>query len=430
MVRTKDVFEGEYSEEKDILNRVEELDILYKIISNAQGPYTIAIDAKWGTGKTAFTKMLQSKLGEEIKSAYINVWEADYNSDPMIALISELKQIVDSKTYQTLKDTFLKFSKIIVPATIDIAVGGVIKSEKIAEAISKATKGILEDRIDSYEKELESIKELKRELSKATEKANNNKIVIFIDELDRCRPTYALDFLERVKHFFDLKGFIFILSIDQTQLIESIKSVYGNNFDSEHYLKRFVDFFFYLEPKISKKYILKIIEASGFEETIKNGEANRLDDTFYNEIVVLLLYISSKSKMSIRDLNQIIGSINLICILRKYQMDVRFATFLSVFITLKHLNKEVYHNFILGESDLNEIYSILGLSIDNVHRGDMECVGNMIACILSKGGSNERIELDRIKDRKEDKLCQYIESLSYNWDQSFFNWARDLIGNR
>jgi predicted KAP-like P-loop ATPase len=77
-------------------------------------------------------------------------------------------------------------------------------------------------------------------------------LIIFIDELDRCRPLYAIECLERIKHIFGIKRLIFVLSIDKKNLAKSIQSQYGN-IDTNNYLRRFIDLEFDLKnPSIDK----------------------------------------------------------------------------------------------------------------------------------------------------------------------------------
>ncbi|QDE47832.1 hypothetical protein EIN43_17235 [Enterobacter hormaechei] len=63
---------------------------------------------------------------------------------------------------------------------------------------------------------------------------------IFIDELDRCRPNYAIDMLETIKHLFDINNVVFVIATDKEQLSHSICSVYGSGFDATRYLDRFL----------------------------------------------------------------------------------------------------------------------------------------------------------------------------------------------
>ena len=67
-------------------------------------------------------------------------------------------------------------------------------------------------------------------------------IIFIIDELDRCRPSYAVELLEQVKHFFSVSGIVFVLSIDKVQLGHAVRGVYGNDrINADEYLRRFID---------------------------------------------------------------------------------------------------------------------------------------------------------------------------------------------
>jgi len=93
------------------------------------------------------------------------------------------------------------------------------------------------------------IKELKNDFAKKLNdltKVSDNKIVIMIDELDRCRPTFAIELLEIIKHFFDTGKYLFILSVCMKQLRESVRQIYGNNFEEDGYFRRFIDYEFSL----------------------------------------------------------------------------------------------------------------------------------------------------------------------------------------
>lgn len=65
--------------------------------------------------------------------------------------------------------------------------------------------------------------------------------MFFIDELDRCRPTFAIELLERIKHLFDIQNIVFVLSIDKEQLEASTAAAYGSAINAPEYLRRFID---------------------------------------------------------------------------------------------------------------------------------------------------------------------------------------------
>ena len=90
-------------------------------------------------------------------------------------------------------------------------------------------------------KQQKKLKELFRKALIEYQTKEEKKIVIFIDELDRCRPTYAIEVLERIKHLFGVAGYVFVISLDKEQLSHSIATIYGAKMDSNWYLRRFFD---------------------------------------------------------------------------------------------------------------------------------------------------------------------------------------------
>ena len=163
-------------------------------------------------------------------------------------------------------------------------------------------------KIEDYESEKESIEHLKSKLKEIAKKTDLKKIVVFIDELDRCRPNYAIEFLERVKHFFDLEGYIFVLSIDEAQLLESIKVLYGLNFEAEKYLRRFIDYKYILKSKIQKKYIEDTIIRIGLDKIVEEHLKYCISIKHFIDIIT---YLSQINSLTARDINQIVSQINL-----------------------------------------------------------------------------------------------------------------------
>ena len=90
-------------------------------------------------------------------------------------------------------------------------------------------------------------------------------MIFFIDELDRCRPNFAIELLEVIKHLFYIDNFIFIISIDKDQLSYSIANIYGHNMDTEGYLRRFFDLDYTL-PRISSKEYIDLISDDIFKD--------------------------------------------------------------------------------------------------------------------------------------------------------------------
>lgn len=347
---------------EDILQRETEIKVFTRLLENAKGPYVISIDAPWGTGKTYFTKILNSRLEDKFKTIYINAWESDYTSDPLLILVSELKEILPKKNFNRIADDFIRFSKVILPSAIKIASHGIIDTEKIASGISEVGEKLLEKKINDYQSEKVSIKNFKKELREAALSTDKKKIIVFIDELDRCRPDYAIEFIERVKHFFDLEGYLFILSIDESQLLESIKGNYGQNFDSEKYLRRFIDYKYSLKSGISKSFIEDSIERIGLREFAnkKGGLGNQAIVSTVN----FLSYLSGLLDTPARDIDQIISKLNI----RLHSIDesrdvIQFEVQLLL-VFLRHINKPLYVKYIEREVPPEDVLNELRLLED------------------------------------------------------------------
>lgn len=340
------------SDNEDSLNRKNEIELFKKILQNAVGPYVISIDAPWGTGKTYFTKCIKNEIEDEIKSIYINAWESDYNVDPLITIISELKKIIPPSDFDSLKDKYISVSKLVLPTAIKLATSAIIDFDKITDSISEIGEKVVLKKIEDYESEKESIEHLKSKLKAIAENINLKKIVVFIDELDRCRPNYAIEFLERVKHFFDLEGYIFVLSIDEAQLLESIKVLYGLNFEAEKYLRRFIDYKYILKSKIQKKYVENTVRRIGLDEIMRKHL--NLED-YIQHFINIITYLSQINKLTARDINQIVSQINLTFITLNKGTKIQLCDLLITLVFLKYKNKKLYYEFVSGNISPDEV---------------------------------------------------------------------------
>ena len=242
--------------EHDLLNRKQYTDVLTQIVKHAEGGFTLSINADWGYGKTTFVKMWEKVLQNEgYQTIYFNAWETDFVADPMMALIDGLREGFDSKDLPQEK---LQLSQAVWKAAAKLiqlipqfkAIG------EVAEIFQNGINACLEDqnKLQEHQSYHKLIQDFKEQLTKFSKEISPDKqLIIFVDELDRCRPDYAVQMLERIKHFFSIDNIIFVLSVDKKVLCKSIKAVYGGlEIDTEAYLRRFVDVEFDLpEPEVN-----------------------------------------------------------------------------------------------------------------------------------------------------------------------------------
>ena len=231
------------------LGREKYAKVLTDIIDGFPEGFVLAINNEWGTGKTTFVKMWRQMLiNDGFNTLYFNAWENDFESDTLTAILAEIKKVLPEKKKDSFNSVLARgalLSKKIVPAFAKQFTKKHFGDE-LADIVEKATEGtaeIMNDEIDGYLKRQKGIEEFRIALANSLKNGDNPKPLIFIiDELDRCRPNYAVEFLEKVKHFFNVTGIVFVLSIDKIQLGNAIKGVYGSEkLDSDEYLRRFID---------------------------------------------------------------------------------------------------------------------------------------------------------------------------------------------
>jgi hypothetical protein len=262
------------------LNRQQYASILTNIINSYSDGFVLAINNKWGTGKTTFVRMWEQDLiSKSYKTIYFNAWENDFEDNPLIALMGELKKITKEETEPKFKKVLKNaaiLSKHIAPLVVQAIAEKYVDTKNFKEAIGKVTEGvanIFENEVDSYIEKKKGIIGFRKSLSEFLENYNEGRPLIFIvDELDRCRPNYAVSILEQIKHFFSVPNIVFILSIDKQQLGNAVRGVYGSEqIDSDEYLRRFIDVEYSIPEPSSNEFTEYLYDYFDFE-TFFNSE--------------------------------------------------------------------------------------------------------------------------------------------------------------
>lgn len=326
---------------------------LTTIVQNYADGFVLALNGEWGTGKTTFVKMWQASLEKSnYKTIYFNAWENDFENEPLIALLGELKKLVENNndTYKSLLEKGVVITKNILPAlakgVISKYIDAGITLEVLEKSIEAATE-ILGKEVDEYVNKKEGLIDFKKQLGKYIEENNVGKPVVFIiDELDRCRPDYAVEVLEKIKHFFSVKGIVFVLSIDKIQLGHSIQGYYGShNIDTEEYLRRFVDIEYKLPDPDAKsfcKYLFEYYEFQDFflsPERSKSYELREDGNTFISFTTKLF----ENQKYTLRQQEKLFAQARLI--LRSFTSNhYLFPTLFFMLIHLKNFELEFYNN--------------------------------------------------------------------------------------
>lgn len=279
-----------------LLRRVDE-----RAKSGGSRNYVLNIDSRWGSGKTFFLTRFQKQLADEgFIVTYVNAWEDDHANDPLLPVLASIDETVSKFTSKTpkaakllkgLKNHGLKIaislgkhatkklaSKFFGEAVNEIPdILSTPDQKSLEDAAANVAVSTVEDVLDNAAaKLLDEFSESKKSISLFKSNLSNlvkvigetdskhAQIFIFVDELDRCRPTYAISMLERIKHLFNTDGVIFVLATDTSQLRHSIKAVYGNDFESSKYLLRFFDRQYHLKDP-SKAQVVAQLFSTGID---------------------------------------------------------------------------------------------------------------------------------------------------------------------
>ncbi|MFL9495805.1 P-loop NTPase fold protein, partial [Acinetobacter baumannii] len=253
--------------ENDLWNRTNLADQLENYISRIKVGATVAIDAEWGAGKSWFVKHWKARLEQKkFKVIYLNAFTQDYIEDPFLTIAMEIANVLEAeqKDIEKIKSTIGDAYRAILPnlpllifqlAMTFMGAGKMAKQvaetfenlkddtgafgEAAAELLNEKLKEHLSAQVDNYENEKKSLEYFKSQLAEIT-KDLEKPLVFIVDELDRCKPEFAIRLIERIKHFFDIPKVVFILAVNKKQLEESINSFYGFT-SSSKYLEKFID---------------------------------------------------------------------------------------------------------------------------------------------------------------------------------------------
>lgn len=275
--------------EKDKLGRRADADFLIRFLTrrieergerDEKKSFVLNIDSQWGGGKTFFL----TRFGKQLKTgnylvADVNAWEDDHAEDPLIAVMAAIGIAVEEhikKDEQLVNDLSVLNNKV---GKVAIAVGAKIlrhqadkylgegAADLIATGLNAAmeTESVFENVIKNFQKERQEIHDFRTELEKFLGKLKDVKkpLFILVDEMDRCRPPYAIALLERVKHLFNIDNVIFVFATDTAQLSHSIKAVYGEGYDGHRYLHRFFDQTFRFPVPSIKDFVSSLVAMSG-----------------------------------------------------------------------------------------------------------------------------------------------------------------------
>jgi len=301
-----------------------------------------AIDGAWGSGKTFVLEWFEciikeEQLEETADNKYFvfhyDCWKYDYYEEPAIAIVAAMLDATDNELsmFSEEAEDVAKIAWETTKRTLGKIAGEFCKNKigiDLVEVVGEAADALKE----ADEKEFDSLYGFKRALEKARagiqEIAVDKTVVIVVDELDRCAPTYSIKVLERLHHIFnDLQNVIVIVSMDKNQLEHSIKEIYGN-IDVDIYLRKFISFKVNLDKGKASNYFEKY---ASYVSMFRTSELETLEKVEIEKFFECIM-----SRLGMREQERIFRKAEIIhnIITNGKMVDCSFMAFEILFITI------------------------------------------------------------------------------------------------
>lgn len=329
--------------------------------------YVLNVDASWGHGKTFFvTRLAKTLEAKGYLVASVNAWVDDHADDPLLSVISAIDLVVSpligsrpavKKTWNSIKRTgaavaiaaakgaATNVARKVIGDGVDAVLQelGQENGKAVKDATTKAVDKIIDEKAEMllgrFKEGKESIETFRRELEKflaeAPTKDKKSPLFVLVDELDRCRPSYAIELLERVKHLFSIDNVIFVFATDAGQLQHAIGAVYGGDFDGQRYLRRFFDRTYIFEEPSLEEFVSSLLSQGSIPQEKISVPPNITLEKFISEA---FLHFG----LSLRDAEQCIDILHDVVAVWDYDIPIEIAALLPLAIARQ---QGVFPNF-------------------------------------------------------------------------------------
>lgn len=358
----------------------------------------MVIDGSWGTGKTEFChKLINLMNGNETHHLiYIDAFKADHANEPLMTVLAEvIKVLPDDESKQSFMKKALPAVRYGFKASAKAVVSHVLKQDfadvaddfdkEIQKTADKAIDATVESVLKDHVKADKNLKALQNALA---EIAATKPIIIFIDELDRCRPNFAVDMLEIIKHTFDVEGVSFVLITNTQQLKASVNHCYGHAVDAQRYLDKFVRFTIALPETIyengHRENVAAIEHYNNLVRSSQILEKLKLFECGSKRIVDALIIAN---KLSLREVETIVRHMEIYATLTqngnfKPNAIFGFKMLAAFAIVIYCINPELALSITQKRLDAKAVGNILGVSSLSAgvegHRDEQELICYML----------------------------------------------------
>ncbi len=333
---------------KDIFDYSKSGESLTNLIQKVEDPMVIALDGPWGSGKTTFAKMWLGELRKKrFPVIYFDAFANDYMDDAFMAIAGEVISLAGEKTDKKSDKYNVKYDDLVAKLVGVLKILGisglkagakfltlnVLNDESLKDLVSMIAneasecddvylKSLLEKNKEKHSAIQEfktALEEMVREFPSSDPDGKGDEenktdarrpLVFILDELDRCKPVFALELLEKIKHFFLVKGVVFVLVVNLEQLESSVKHSYGDGIEARTYLEKFYHVIFHLpeETGYPLRHKTSTFLRYIFKQLSNDGSSGELE----GYIEDYLEAVSIEKSFSLRTVEKIVTHIRLV----------------------------------------------------------------------------------------------------------------------
>lgn len=335
---------------------------LSEFILTCNTPMTISIQGTWGAGKTSFMNLVRAYIqNEKVFDIWFNTWQFSQfelgNQLPFSMMSLLMKELdADVSTIYKLTKGVFNFSKKLGVAAIDFATCGAV-----ADSVSNITDAALAKEFDVASELSELKQKFQDAVNKKLEKVGLERLVVFVDDLDRLEPQRAVELLEVLKLFLDCKNCVFILAIDYDVVCRGVAAKYNFDDKDSEKGKSFFDKIIQLPFKMPisnyniANYIKYCLQSIGTE--IKD-----------QDLPVFQSLISNSIGRNPRTMKRLFNSFLLINIMAEGKRNKINPTLLFGILCLQYIDDRLYNYIVLKRDVLSKdiLIDLFELKADKV----------------------------------------------------------------
>ena len=297
-----------------------------------------AVEGAYGTGKSSYLRMCAAHLRQlGARTVEFNAWQQGHTGPPLIDMVAALAANLHGKgSWEKVKTT----AKQVGWRTAGYLTRGIVAPNEPDDS------SMFDDWIDIET----NMSEFKESLHAQVQECGG-KLVIFVDELDRCEPIYALDLLNKARHLFDVPGVVIVFGINRAELGHAVETQYGPDCDVDGYLRRFVDLSIQLRQPTTEEWVTCL---TGICEGLSDCSPTLSDGELVTRKLLTLLADNCGGRL--RDVEQVARHVNMLLPLPNYRQ--LWPRWVICLLTLRYVDRGCYERFVTGATDEWEVLQV------------------------------------------------------------------------